>query len=64
MKKFWKDYWELFKASGRFCKDHWKGVILLNAVLIGTELAYYQARYDLFDLDFSKKSEKEEEAQE
>lgn len=59
MKEFWKDYGELCKESGRFCKKHWKGCIVLNAVIIGAELAYYQYRYNLFDLDFGKKSKEE-----
>ena len=63
MKDFWKDYAELWKESGRFCKKHWKGVILLNAVIIGAELAYYQYKYQVFDLNFKKEIDKEEEAQ-
>lgn len=59
MKEFWKDYGELCKESGRFYKKHWKGCIVLNAVIIGAELAYYQYRYNLFDLDFGKKSKEE-----
>lgn len=39
-----------------FCKKHWKGVILLNAIIIGIELAYYQIRCNLFDLNFGKKA--------
>lgn len=42
MKQFWKDYWELCKESGRFCKKHWKGCIVLNAAIIGAELAWYK----------------------
>ena len=63
MKEFWKDYLKLYKDSFGFCKKHWKGVALLNAAIIGAELAYYQARYHLFDinLDFGKKSKKKEE---
>lgn len=63
MKEFWKDYGKLWKDSFGFCKKHWKGVALLNAAIIGTELAYYQVRYHLFDinLDFGKKSKKKEE---
>lgn len=41
MKQFWKDYGELCKESCRFYKKHWKGVVVLNAVLIGAELAYF-----------------------
>lgn len=63
MKKFWNDYWKLCKESGRFCKEHWKGVVVLNAAIIGAELAYYQIRYNLIDLDFGKKAKKEEDAQ-
>ena len=59
MKEFWKDYGELCKETGRFYKKHWKGCIVLNAAILGAELAYYQYRYNLFDLDFGKKSKKE-----
>ena len=59
MKEFWKDYGELYKETGRFYKKHWKGCIVLNVVTLGAELAYYQYRYNLFDLDFGKKSKKE-----
>lgn len=59
MKEFWKDYGELYKEIGGFYKKHWKGCIVLNAVTLGAELAYYQCRYNLFDLDFGKKSKKE-----
>ena len=40
MKAFFKDYWDLYKQSGDFCKKHWKGILVLNAVLIGGELIY------------------------
>lgn len=40
MKEFWRDYGELCKESGRFMKKHWKGCILLNAAIIGAEMAY------------------------
>lgn len=54
MKEFWKD-------SFGFWKKHWKGVALLNAAIIGTELVYYQTRYHLFDIDLGRKSKKKEE---
>lgn len=38
MKKFFKDYWELMKQSGNFCKDHWLGMIIFTVALTGTEL--------------------------
>ena len=41
MKEFWKDYVELQKESIGFCKKHWKGLVAVNAVLIGAELAYF-----------------------
>ena len=63
MKQFWKDYGELCKETGRFYKKHWKGCVLLNLAIIGAEFAYYQYRYDIVDLNFGKKSKKEEEAQ-
>lgn len=64
MKEFWKDYGNLCKESIGFCKKHWKGVIVLNAAIIGAELAYYQYAYHLFNLpNFSKKTKEEEEAQ-
>ena len=59
MREFVKDYADLCKDSGKFYKKHWKGCIVLNAVTLGAELAYYQYRYDLFDLDFGKKSKEE-----
>lgn len=63
MKQFWKDYGELCKEAGRFYKKHWKGCVLLNLAIIGAEFAYYQYRHNIVDLNFGKKSEKEEEAQ-
>ena len=41
MKAFFKDYWDLCKQSGEFYKKHWKGTLVLNAVLIGGELIYF-----------------------
>lgn len=42
MKNFWKDYLNLCKESGEFCKKHWFGVILLSAVITGGEIAYFK----------------------
>ena len=42
MNEFVKDYVDLCKDSGRFYKKHWKGVVLLNAVIIGAEYAWYK----------------------
>ena len=41
MKDFWKDYSKLCKDSGAFYKKHWKGVLVLNAAIIGVEYAVY-----------------------
>ena len=41
MKAFFKDYWDLCKQTGDFYKKHWKGTLVLNAVLIGGELIYF-----------------------
>ena len=42
MEQFWKDYGELCKETGRFYKKHWKGVIVLNAVILGAEIAWFR----------------------
>ena len=42
MKKFWKDYADLCKESGNFYKKHWLGVIVLNAVIIASEFAWWK----------------------
>lgn len=62
MKQFWKDYGELCKETGRFYKKHWKGVIVLNAVIIGAELAWYKHKTKEFE-NYLNSSNKEEEAQ-
>ena len=41
MKAFFKEYWDLCKQSGEFYKKHWKGTLVLNAVIIGGELIYF-----------------------
>ena len=33
MKRFFKDYGELCKATGTFYKKHWLGTIVLNVVV-------------------------------
>ena len=62
MKQFWKDYWELCKESGRFCKKHWKGYIVLNAAIIGAELVWYKYKTNQFE-NYLNNSTEEEEAQ-
>ena len=62
MKDFWKDYGELCKSSGRFYKKHWKGLLVLNAAIIGVEFAFAWAKSKTkqFDNLISKKHEDEE----
>ena len=61
MRKFWKDYAELCKAAGRFYKKHWLGCIVLNAVMIAGQYAWFY-RDDIKDKLTSKsvKENKEE----
>lgn len=62
MKEFWKDYVDLCKVTGRFYKKHWKGVIVMNAVVIGAELAYFAYQNKQMERLLSNPN-KEEEAQ-
>ena len=61
MRNFWKDYAELCKAAGRFYKKHWLGCIVLNAVMIAGQYAWFY-RDDIKDKLISKsvKENKEE----
>ena len=58
MKKFWKDYADLCKESGKFYKKHWFGVIVLNAVLIAGEFVWWK-RDEIKDYVESKIKEEE-----
>ena len=60
MKEFVKDYVDLCKDSGRFYKKHWKGVVLLNAVVIVAELAWYKYKDNLFKSHMKEILDKEE----
>lgn len=62
MKQFWKDYGELCKETGRFYKKHWKGVILLDAVIVGAEFAWYKYNSKKME-NLIASSDKKEEAQ-
>lgn len=46
MKEFYSDYVELMKVTGKFYKKHWKGVLVVNVVVLGAEIAYF-ARKDM-----------------
>ena len=41
-----------------FGKKHWKGIVLLNVVLVGAELAWHKYGSNVTKLDFGKKSKK------
>ena len=60
MKEFVKDYVDLCKDSGRFYKKHWKGVVLLNAVVIVAESAWYKYKDNLFKSHMKEILDKEE----
>lgn len=61
MKTFFKDYWDLCKDSGNFYKKHWKGTLMLNAVIIAGEVVYlYKDR--IIDAIKEKLPKKEEES--
>ena len=49
MKEFWKDYVVLCKDTGRFYKKHWKGVVLVNAVVFAAEVAYFKHQNKKFE---------------
>lgn len=38
-KQFWKDLVALYAISGRWLKKHWKGYLVLCAVIWGVEIA-------------------------
>lgn len=63
MKEFWKDYAELLKESGRFYKKHWKGCLVLNAAIIGAEVAYFAYQNNKFKNRISNNSMQEDEVQ-
>lgn len=38
---FWRDYWDLCKQSGKRCKKHWKGYIVLCVIVFIIEFGYF-----------------------
>ena len=38
---FWRDYWDLCKQSGKWCKKHWKGYIVLCVIVFIIEFGYF-----------------------
>lgn len=60
MKHFWKDYGKLCKETGKFYKQHWKGCLLLNATIIGAEVAYLKYKQKQFEKSLVELSEENE----
>ena len=61
MKTFMKDYAQLCKDTCKFYKKHWKGAILLNATIVGAEMAWFNRRRIKNSIE-SKFNKNEEEA--
>lgn len=61
MAEFWKDYEKLCKETGKFYKKHWRGVIVMTAVVLGTEIVYF-GRYQIKDKIEKIRKEKENES--
>jgi hypothetical protein len=49
MKEFWNDYINLWNECGKFYKKHWKGCLVLNAAIIGAEVAYFAYQNKKFE---------------
>lgn len=41
MREFVKDFTKVCEDYGKFCKKHWKGLAVVNAVLIAGEFVYF-----------------------
>ena len=61
MAEFWKDYGKLCKETGKFYKKHWRGVIVMDAVVLGAAIAYF-GRYQIKDKIEKIRKEKENES--
>lgn len=61
MKTFMKDYAQLCKDTGKFYKKHWKGAILLNAAIVGAEMAWFNRRRIKNSIESKFNKNKEEE---
>ena len=61
MAEFWKDYGKLCKETSKFYKKHWRGVIVMDAVVLGATLAYFGS-YQIKDKIEKIRKEKENES--
>ena len=59
MKKFFGDYKDLCKETGKFYKNHWKGLILFEAAILGAEYLWVFRKpiKESLEEKFSKKEE-------
>lgn len=59
MRKFWRDYAEIYKLSGQFYRNHWFGVIVVNVLII----AFWYSWFFLDDIkDAIRRKFKKEES--
>ena len=56
-----KDYAQLCKDTGKFYKKHWKGAILLNAAIVGAEMAWFNKNRIKNSIESKFNKNKEEE---
>lgn len=63
MREFVRDYVDLCKESGKFYKKHWKGLVVLNALIIGGEYAWCKHKTKQFDAYIKGDLNEKEEAQ-
>ena len=61
MAEFWKDYGKLCKETSKFYKKHWRGVIVMDAVVLGATIAYF-GRYQIKNKIEKIRKEKENES--
>lgn len=59
MIKFWKDLWELYGHSWNFFRNHWKGYLILFAVVEGIVVGviYWWSQRPLKELQSRKEDE-------
>ena len=59
MKEFFVDLWDLYKHSWDFFRDHWKGYLILFAVVEGIVIGvfYWWSQKPLKDLTTPKEDE-------
>ena len=61
MAEFWKDYGKLCKETSKFYKKHWRGVIVMDVVVLGAVIVYF-GRYQIKDKIEKIRKEKENES--